>query len=271
MSSIDALHHAACQAGARSYRDPATGYRVFTALAHEARGECCGFGCRHCPFGHRRVSPERAAGRPLDPFLVPAGAPAEGACDLLFWSGGKDSYLALRALQRERLRPVVLLTSYDAPSARVPHQEIPLEQILEQARALALPLLLVPTDPSRDYVERLQLAIELLRRQRPVARFVFGDLHLEPIRAWRERMLQPLATSATLHFPLWKADYDQLSRELDSAPATCQLSAVDAERVGPGVQVGDRFDAALRARLPPDVDPFGERGEFHTRVRIEAG
>ena len=107
MSAIDTLHHAACTAGKRTYRDPETGYQVFTALAHEARGNCCGCGCRHCPFGHSEV-PEHRRGKPRDPFLL-GDVPAV-AHDVLFWSGGKDSYLALRALQAEATRPVVLLS-----------------------------------------------------------------------------------------------------------------------------------------------------------------
>jgi len=32
------------------YFDPRTGLLVMTAPALRARGECCGSGCRHCPF-----------------------------------------------------------------------------------------------------------------------------------------------------------------------------------------------------------------------------
>lgn len=46
----EALHEKACSEGRSTYRDPATGYQVFTRLHHLQRGECCGSGCRHCPF-----------------------------------------------------------------------------------------------------------------------------------------------------------------------------------------------------------------------------
>ena len=58
---IDAIHAAACVAGERSYRDPMTGFQVFTSLGLEARGTCCGSRCRHCPFDHVNV-PEDAEG-----------------------------------------------------------------------------------------------------------------------------------------------------------------------------------------------------------------
>ncbi|GAB0496510.1 hypothetical protein MMPV_007822 [Pyropia vietnamensis] len=61
-----ARHTAACAAGEATYEDPATGYTVFTAVAHLARGRCCGIvdgarahRCRHCPYapGGELVAP----------------------------------------------------------------------------------------------------------------------------------------------------------------------------------------------------------------------
>lgn len=46
--------------------------------------------------------------------------------DVLFWSGGKDSFLALRALQQElkgRNERVTLLTTFDGATGRVPFQD----------------------------------------------------------------------------------------------------------------------------------------------------
>ena len=47
---IEELHSAACQRGDETYVDPTTGLSVFTRIAHERRGRCCGCGCRHCPY-----------------------------------------------------------------------------------------------------------------------------------------------------------------------------------------------------------------------------
>jgi hypothetical protein len=44
------LHDDACARGDIGYTDPATGYLVFTAEYHRARGHCCDSGCRHCPY-----------------------------------------------------------------------------------------------------------------------------------------------------------------------------------------------------------------------------
>ena len=59
---VQALHDAAVAAGQKTYRDPATGYVVMTALFLKERGFCCGSGCRHCPWPPEE---QRRAGRPV--------------------------------------------------------------------------------------------------------------------------------------------------------------------------------------------------------------
>ncbi|MEM6391121.1 MAG: DUF5522 domain-containing protein, partial [Pseudomonadota bacterium] len=49
------LHDAACARGEATYTDPETGYMVFTRLGLAQRDQCCGAGCRHCPFGRESV------------------------------------------------------------------------------------------------------------------------------------------------------------------------------------------------------------------------
>jgi len=54
-TSIEQLHRAACERGELSYKDPHTGYLVFTALGLKRQGGCCGSACRHCPYEHQAV------------------------------------------------------------------------------------------------------------------------------------------------------------------------------------------------------------------------
>jgi hypothetical protein len=65
-SELEALwraHAAAVKRGKPSYVDPLDGNFVMTAPTLEARGYCCGAGCRHCPFP---PAVQAGAGRPLD-------------------------------------------------------------------------------------------------------------------------------------------------------------------------------------------------------------
>lgn len=50
VQDVDRCHATAVAAGAPSYRDPHTGFMVFTAAFLAARGACCASGCRHCPY-----------------------------------------------------------------------------------------------------------------------------------------------------------------------------------------------------------------------------
>lgn len=43
---IEDLHRTAVAQGLTTYIDPTTGYTVFTSLAAEKRGTCCGRACR---------------------------------------------------------------------------------------------------------------------------------------------------------------------------------------------------------------------------------
>jgi len=50
-------HKNACMNGESTYKDPVTGYSVFTEEFLLKRRNCCGNGCRHCPYGHENVPP----------------------------------------------------------------------------------------------------------------------------------------------------------------------------------------------------------------------
>ena len=55
-------HRRACQNDEAGYEDPETGLFVLTSVyLRESQGECCGSGCRHCPWPEEE---QRRAGRP---------------------------------------------------------------------------------------------------------------------------------------------------------------------------------------------------------------
>ena len=275
----EAAHRAACEAGQRQYRDPETGYRVFTELGLKERGSCCGCGCRHCPWSHEAVPEDLRAVRIARPAWLhggpDAGSPitADESVDVVFWSGGKDSFLAARAvLRRQPKAGLILLTTFGQKTRVVAHQELPIQNIIAQARALDRPLVGVPLYPMADYSYAIAEALRFVASHTRVRSLVFGDLHLEHIRAWREDQLLPIADElgATLQFPLWGADYAALTGELQASGVVARVCASpDYSKIAP-VAHGDRFDAELIARLPVEIDAFGECGEFHTEV-LSAG
>lgn len=55
IADIEDLHRRAIMNKQSTYIDQATGFTVFTELAHLKRGSCCGNMCRHCPYGWSNV------------------------------------------------------------------------------------------------------------------------------------------------------------------------------------------------------------------------
>lgn len=261
-----AAHQAACVAGEDHYIDPDTGYFVFTAVELERRERCCGAGCRHCPFGHAQVRPARREVLATDPWIAERGDWSDAPCDVLSWSGGKDSMLALARMLAEAARPVVLLSTFDGRSHRVAHQEITTDDLRAQAQALGLPLVLVPLSSEADYLDRLALGLQRIRRERTITRLAFGDLHLEHIRDWREASIGPVAAAAgaSLTYPLWQVSYDLLMSAFEASGAAATVSAVAHSGLQRVLQPGAPFGRALVEALPDGIDAFGENGEYHS-------
>ncbi len=137
--------------------------------------------------------------------------------------------------------------------------------LASQARAAGLPLVEVeiPAACSNDVYEQRTgqaLAEAPLAEARTIA---FGDLFLADIRAYREQRLSRVGKQAI--FPLWGRDTRALARQFITLGFGAVLVCVDPRRLDPSF-AGRRFDAELLADLPPDVDPCGENGEFHTFV-----
>ena len=164
----------------------------------------------------------------------------------------------------------MLMTTFDGRSEKVAHQEVTLSMIRKQAQALQLPLLLIPLYPEFPYLTRLEHGLEVLSQTHSIRRLVFGDLHLEYIRSWRERELQPLMLKYdyALYFPLWKASYSDLLNELEESNWKCRITAIANEDCRGVIQIGERFDNTLLSKLPSGIDRFGENGEFHTYVSL---
>ena len=189
---------------------------------------------------------------------------------MFFFEGGKDSFLALKELRKENKRPVILLTAYDGVSQQVTHQEIKLKEIKQQALKMGSSLLFVPLYSNCSYKERIELALARILTKTNIKRVVFGDLHLENIRSWRENNFRHYVESfgGEMYFPLWNKSYQYLLASLEESKARAYLSAIVSEKLKTSYKVGDEFNRKLFNALKDCVDAFGEEGEFHTLVEV---
>jgi len=183
---------------------------------------------------------------------------------VLFWSGGKDSYLALLEWQKQSRPDPVLLTTYDDETGIVPYQEIPVSRIQRQALKLELPLITIPLSYPVDNQSYLSaLKIEFTAAPFSVKDLIFGDLHLKDIRQWREKEFGKLGFQT--HFPIWGKSPAELLSILDDQPVEIRIRNV-SEEYRNFIKPGTLFNQKFIKSLPDSVDPFGEYGEFHTEV-----
>lgn len=182
----------------------------------------------------------------------------------LSWSSGKDSAWAAHVLrERGDVELVGLLTTVNEAFDRVAMHAVRRRLLERQAAALSLPLHVVTIPnpcPNEVYEERMQAAIAAARSA-GVTAIAFGDLFLEDIRAYRERMMD--GTGLEPLFPLWGIPTDALAREVIAAGLKAVVTCVDPRKLSPAM-AGRTFDADFLGELPPGIDPCAENGEFHT-------
>jgi diphthamide synthase (EF-2-diphthine--ammonia ligase) len=96
-----------------------------------------------------------------------------------------------------------------------------------------------------------------------VTHMAFGDLFLEDIKKYRIRLME--GTDVEPLFPIWTTaeDTPNLARQMLDAGLRAILTCVDPKQLDERF-VGRQYDEQILAELPAEVDPCGERGEFHT-------
>ena len=187
---------------------------------------------------------------------------------VLSWSGGKDSALALDALSRDPAVDVVgLLTSVTRSYDRISVHGVRRSMLEAQVERLGLPLFEIALSPgctNDAYAAAFHTALEEIRCERSdVAHIAFGDLFLEDVRGYRERLLAGSGFDPL--FPIWGLDTTSLARRFIADGFAARLVCVDTTQLD-ATFAGRLFDEQLLSDLPVTVDPCGERGEFHTFV-----
>ena len=182
------------------------------------------------------------------------------------WSGGKDSCMALREIQRmPNLQVAALLTTITRDYDRISMHGVRRTLLERQGASLGVPLhqILISKGAGNDEYEAKMAEAFAAYREQGVNSVVFGDLFLEEIRAYRDRLLAAHGMAGL--YPLWKRDTAVLIREFIGLGFKSVVVCVDPARLDPSF-LGRLIDAEFLSQLPPQVDPCGENGEFHTFV-----
>jgi len=183
----------------------------------------------------------------------------------LAWSGGKDSALALQALRRDGVEAAALLTTVTEGYERVSMHGVRRELLRLQAAATGVPLVevTIPPDCVNAAYEKRMAAAFAEPPLNELGAMASGDLFLEDVRAYRQERLAEAGKGAL--FPLWGRDTRALAREFLDDGFEAVVCCLDPGKLDPSF-AGRPYDANFLADLPDDVDPCGERGEFHTFV-----
>jgi uncharacterized protein (TIGR00290 family) len=185
---------------------------------------------------------------------------------LVSWSSGKDSAWMLHTIRTEGLgTPAALLTTVNEAVDRVAMHAVRSDVLRAQADAAGLPLITVPIPspcPNETYEERMAAACRAAVAD-GFTHVAFGDLFLEDVRRYREERLA--GTGLTPIFPLWQRPTSVLARQMIAGGLEARLTCVDPSVLPPAF-AGRSYDTVLLDELPDEVDPCGERGEFHTCV-----
>lgn len=190
----------------------------------------------------------------------------EGPAYALAWSGGKDSALALHRARTGGLRVTRLVSVVDGEADRIPYHGTRAGVLAAQASALGLELELARTGPERGFEEAFTGLLEGLAGE-GVEGVVFGNVHLADVRAWWEKRVR--AAGLEHVEPLWGGDPGRLVREYVQLGYRSRVVSVLLDSPADPAWLGRELDRELLEEIGErlEVDPCGERGEFHTVCR----
>jgi uncharacterized protein (TIGR00290 family) len=183
---------------------------------------------------------------------------------LLSWSSGKDSAWALHILRRQPDIDVTgLFCTVNQAFERVAMHAVRIELLQQQADNVGLPVQLVsiPNPCEGSEYDAIMAGFVERAKQQGIGCFAFGDLFLEDIRQYREARLA--GTGIAPLFPLWGMPTRELSREMVNSGLRAKITCIDPKHLSRDF-AGQEYDLPFLQRLPANVDPCGENGEFHS-------
>lgn len=195
-----------------------------------------------------------------------AGGGPTGPPWAVAWTGGKDSTLALHRSRTAGRRVTRLVAVVDGETGRVPYHGTRAGVLAAQASALGLTLELGRTGPERDFETTFVQLLDRLAAD-GIEGLVFGNVHLADVRAWWEKRVR--AAGLEHEEPLWGGDPGRLTREFVQLGYRARVVSVQSDSPADRGWLGRELDPELLAeiRARPELDPCGERGEFHTVCR----
>jgi len=185
---------------------------------------------------------------------------------LFTWSGGKDSAMALNEiLKKNKYQIAALITTVTKDYDRISMHGVRSILLDRQAESLGLiseKILITKNASNKEYEKNMKIIL-MKYKNLGVNKVIFGDIFLDDLRRYREQNLSNIGMSGI--FPLWKRNTKELAIRFIELGFKAIITCVDSKVLNKKF-VGRCYDLDFLDELPPDVDPCGENGEFHSFV-----
>ncbi len=178
------------------------------------------------------------------------------------WSGGKDSALALqKVLGEKEFEVIALLTNMREETSKSSMHSIPLEILERQAESIGIPLFTVASSTAlKNYDPKMSEAVHHFK-ELGVKHFIFGDIFLSDVKAYRESKLQPLGIEVVE--PLWEKTSQEVIDDFLASGIQSKIIVTQADLLDE-TYIGKDLTADLINSFPENIDVCGENGEYHT-------
>ncbi len=190
---------------------------------------------------------------------------------ILFWSGGKDSALTLSKIRRSSDFEVkCLFTTIDKASNMIPFHGVKESILMSQSQFIGVPLQRVYLEGNCTNEQYKNTVAKFLApyARKGITTVAFGDISHEGNRKFREEFLSELGFKCI--FPLWGQETKEIAMEFAKSQFRAVTTSIHTKHLDVSF-LGKNFDEDFIAKLPGNVDPCGENGEFHTFVSFGPG
>lgn len=177
------------------------------------------------------------------------------------WSGGKDSCAAYHRA-RDTFEFVAAITMFNEDGTRSRSHGLRPEILAAQVERLGLHAI-TETCTWDTYNTAFDRALETAAAM-GVTHVVFGDILFDEHREWAERL--SAARGLTAVEPLWKESTTDLYRAFLTSGTRARIVTVRSSKLDNSFLGRDLAEDLLESFAARDVDPCGERGEYHTVV-----
>jgi len=177
------------------------------------------------------------------------------------WSGGKDSCAAYHRARAD-FEIVAAITMFNEDGSRSRSHGLRPEIIAAQLERLSLRGI-TQRCTWETYNDAFARALTVAAG-RGVTHVIFGDILFDEHREWAERL--SAGSGLTAVEPLWKQSTTDLYRDFLASGTRARIVTVRSSQLDESFLGRDLAENLLDEFVAREVDPCGERGEYHTVV-----